>query len=86
MGKKYGENFVLDSNKTTGTDFESVDLAVFTIFVRKDGSTGAVIVGTFDNVVTGPKQRTGYIIIILKSGKSCMFYGTLSIQYFCLRR
>lgn len=60
--------------------------AVCAILVRKDGGAGAVTGGTFDNVVTGPEQGTGYVIIVLKSGKSSMFYGTPSVRYFSLRR
>ncbi|KAL8855457.1 MAG: hypothetical protein Q9178_007890 [Gyalolechia marmorata] len=82
----YGEDFILDPRETTGTDFESVDSAVCAILVKKDGGAGAVTSGTFENVVTGPKQGTGHVIIVLKSGKNCMFYGTPSVRYFRRRR
>lgn len=65
-----------------GTDFEIVDSTVCAILVKKDGSRGAITGGTFDNIVTGPTQGTGYVIIVLRSGRSCMFYGTPSVRYF----
>lgn len=69
-------------------DLDSVRIcsAVCAILVRKDGGAGAVTGGTFDNVVTGPEQGTGYVIIVLKSGKSSTFYDTPSVRYFSLRR
>jgi hypothetical protein len=63
-----------------------VDSSVCAILVRKDGGAGAVTGGTFDNVVTGPTQGTGSVIIVVKSGQSLMFYGTPSVRYFRRRR
>ncbi len=63
-----------------------MDSSVCAILVRKDGGAGAVTGGTFDNVVTGPTQGTGSVIIVVKSGQSLMFYGTPSVRYFRRRR
>ena len=67
--------------ETIGPDFEIVDSTVCAIFVKKDGGAGA-ITGGIDNIVTRPKQGSGYVIIVLRSGRSCMFYGTPSVRYF----
>lgn len=86
MQNQSGEDLVIDLKETTGIDFEIEDSAVCAILVRKDSGAGAVTGGTFENVLTEPKQGTRYAIIVLKSSKSCMFYGTPSMRYFRRRR
>ncbi len=61
-----------------------VDSSVCAVLVRKDGGGGAVRVtgGMFKNVVTGPTQETGFIIVVVKSCEHCMLLGNPSVRYF----
>ncbi|KAL9099512.1 MAG: hypothetical protein Q9163_005001 [Psora crenata] len=80
----YGADIVLDSKETTGTDFEILDASICAVLVRKGGGAGAVRVHSnpVKNVVTGPTQGPGYVIVIVKSGEDCMLLGNPSVRYF----
>ncbi len=61
-----------------------VDSSVCAILVKKHGAAGAVRVFSdpVTNVVTGPAQGTGFVIVVVKRGQECMFLKTPSVRYF----
>ncbi|KAI9889399.1 MAG: hypothetical protein M1814_005335 [Vezdaea aestivalis] len=79
-----GEDVTLDANEVLGTDFEILDRSICAVLVRKNGGAGAIRVtgGTFKNVVTGPTQGTGFVIVTIQAGEDCMLLGTPSVRYF----
>jgi len=79
-----GYNVVLNPTWTVGADFEKLDASVCAVLVKIHGDGGAVRVysSPMQNVVTGPKRGTGYIIVVIKSGETCRLFGTPSVRYF----
>lgn len=75
---------VLDPKETIGTNFETVDSSICAVLIKKHGAAGAVRVfsNPVTNVVTGPIQGTGFVIVVIKSGEDCMLLGTPSVRYF----
>ncbi|KAI9793501.1 MAG: hypothetical protein M1816_007933 [Peltula sp. TS41687] len=78
----YGEDPVKDPTETAGRDFEIVDDSVCAILIRKDGGAGAVSGITSRNIMTGPKQGAGFVMIVIRTGRTCMFLGNPSVRYF----
>jgi len=78
-----GVDLVIDQEKI-GTDFEMVDSSVRAILVKKHSADGAVRVfgKSIRNVVTGPKEGTGFVIVIVESVEECMLLGSPSVRYF----
>ena len=73
---------VIDAQETVGTLFELVPLSVCAVFVKIDGGGGAVRVNSVPvkNVVTGLKQGTGFVIVVIPSGETCRLYGQPSVR------
>ena len=84
QGLQSGNEVVLDKETTVGTDFGTVDSSVCAILVKKHGAVGAVRVfsNPVTNVVTGPTQGTGFVIVVRKSGEDCRLFGNPSLRYF----
>lgn len=78
------EDVVLDPKETVGTDFGTVVSSVCAILVKKHGAVGAVRIfsNPITNVVTGPTQGTGFVIVVRKSDKNCRLFGNPSLRYF----
>jgi len=85
--KLTGQDVILDATETIGTDFQTVDPSIPAILVQKTSAGGAVRVtglGTpkeVPNVVTGPNY-SGVVIVVVKSGQDCMFFGSPLVRYF----
>ena len=79
---------VIDPQETVGTNFEMVPSSVCAVLVKIDGGGGAVRVNSVpvQNVVTGPKQGTGFVIVVIPSGETCRLYGQPSVRYFRRRK
>ena len=58
-----------------------MDSSVGAILVRKDGGAGAISGGPYKNVLTGPAEGSGYVMVIIKAGENCVLYGQPSIRY-----
>ncbi|OCL14012.1 hypothetical protein AOQ84DRAFT_359276 [Glonium stellatum] len=78
-----GVDLVIDP-ETIGTDFEMVDSSVRAILVKKHSAGGAVRVfgNPIRNVVTGPNEGAGFVIVIVGPGETCRLFGSPSIRYF----
>ncbi len=79
-----GHDVTLDSEKVGG-NFEAVDSSsVCAILLRKDSAWGAVRVysNPIKNIVSGPNQGTGFVIIVIGPGQTCRLFGTPSVRYF----
>jgi len=79
-----GYDVVLDPTWTVGADFEKPDTSVCAVLIKIHGAGGAVRVysSPMQNVVTGTKRGSGYIIVVIQSGETCMFLGQPSVRYF----
>lgn len=77
-------DLIIDPKETIGTTFETVDPLVRAILVKKHGGGGAVRVfgDTIRNVVTGPNQAVGFIVVVVRSGETCRLFGNPSVRYF----
>lgn len=78
-----GEPVGIDTEKI-GKDLESVDSSVRAILVRKNGGGGAVRVygSTIRNVLTGPTEGAGFVIVIIRNDETCRLFGNPSVRYF----
>ncbi|KAF7509568.1 hypothetical protein GJ744_007968 [Endocarpon pusillum] len=79
-----GEDTVIDPKETIGTDFGTVASSVCAVLVKKHGAAGAIRVfgEEVTNVVTGPTEGTGFVIVIIKPGEDCRLFGKPSLRYF----
>jgi hypothetical protein len=70
--------------ETAGTSLESVDPSVRAILVKIHGGGGAVRVfgDIIRNVVTGPKEPAGFVILVVRPGESCRLFGSPTVRYF----
>ena len=78
-----GQDVALDSEKV-GENFEAVGPSVCAILLRKDSAWGAVRVysNPIKNIVSGPNQGTGFVIVVIEPGQTCRIFGTPSVRYF----
>lgn len=62
----------------------TLDRSVRAVLVRKGGGAGAVRVtgSTFINELTGPDQRTGFVIIVVGPYDDCILFGSPSVRCF----
>ena len=79
---QYGKDLVIDSHESSGTDLEMVDSTVGAILVKKDGGAGAISGGPYKNVLTGPGEGSGYVMVIIMPRENCVLYGKPSVRYF----
>lgn len=81
-----GAEVLVDSEETIAKSFDTVDPSVCAILIKKHSAPGAVRLfgDKVVNVVTGPTEVTGYIILIKKPGETCRLLGNPSIR--CFRR
>jgi len=86
-GVQSGVDVVLDTKETVGEDFGTVESAVCAILIKKHSAAGAVRVfgHTVINVVTGPTEGTGFVLVIRKAGEDCRLFGHPSLRYFYRR-
>ena len=77
--------------ETPVTIWERVPSSIPAIFVRINGGEGSVYM-LGENLLakklflqTGPEQRAEYVLMIIRSGQSCHFYGEPSVRYFQAR-
>lgn len=65
-----------------------IDDTVSAVLVRKDSADGAVYVsgpGTMKEVPwvrTGPDKGKGVVILIIKTGQTCVILGSSVVRYF----
>jgi hypothetical protein len=80
------KDVVVDRSETIGRTFEQVDSSVCAILIKRHGGGGAVrVFGEGDevkNVVTGPNESTGYVIVLIATAETCRFLGTPTVRYF----
>lgn len=78
------ESVSLDKKWKEGQNFQSAGPSVCAILVKKDSAAGAVRVYSdpVTNVVTGPKQKSGVVLIVLKNDESCRLFGSPSVRWF----
>jgi len=79
--KLCGKTLVIDPEESSGTDLKMMDSTIGAILVKKNGGAGAVSGGPYKNVVTGPGEQSGYVMVIIKPGENCVLYGQPSIRY-----
>lgn len=77
-------NISLDAKWKEGTNFQSAEPSVCAVLIKKNSATGAVRVFSdpVTNVVTGPNQEPGVVLIVLKDGEECMLLGRPSVRWF----
>lgn len=75
---------LIDGCETIGKTFEQVESSVCAILVKKHGGGGAVRVfgDAVQNVVTGPSESPGFVIVIVAPGETCRFLGTPTVRLF----
>lgn len=75
---------VVDDCETIGKTFEQVESSVCAILIKRDGGGGAVRVfgDAVRNVVTGPSESPGYVIMVIAPGETCRFLGTPTVRFF----
>ena len=58
---------------------------VCAVLVKKDSDGGAVRVTgsntSMQNIVTGPTEKAGFDIILIRDGQTCMLLGNPTIRY-----
>lgn len=64
-----------------GDDLAILDSQVGAVLVRKHGGAGAISGGPYQTILTGPTERAGYLLVIVKPGERCIFYGSPTIRY-----
>lgn len=79
-----GMEVTIDTQETVGRDFGTVDQSVCAILIKRDGTPGAVRIfgDVVTNVVTGPTQGDGYVVVLRKTGQSCRLFGSPSMRFF----
>jgi len=81
-----GQQVVIDDDETIGNGSFSWEEwpAVCAVLVYRDSGVGSVkVTGADENaeiVTTGP-GKTGVILIIVKSGQTCMLHGSPTVRY-----
>jgi hypothetical protein len=85
--KLVSENVEIEESPSQAQSFTTTEPSVRAVLVYKNGAEGAVRVtgpGTLHpipNVVTGPNE-SGWAIITIKRGQTCMFFGNPTVQRF----
>ena len=81
----------LDESETPVTIWERVLLSIPAILVRRNSGEGSVYMlnknlpAKKPFIQIGPEQSAEYVVMIIRSGQSCHFYGKPSVRYFQVR-
>ncbi len=75
---------LLDPKEKVGTNFEEVESTVRAILLKKNSAWGSVRVfgNSINNVVSGPNQGAGFVIVVIGRGETCRLIGNPSVRYF----
>lgn len=80
-----GEDVEIDEETVGSGEYDVADSSVCAIVVTRNSENGAVRVtglGNEDeNVVTGPRQESGYCIVVVKSGQLCSILGKPTYRF-----
>ena len=86
-----GVEVKLDESETPVTIWKRVPSSIPAILIRRNGGAGSVYMlgenlpAKKPFIQTGSEQSAEYVLMIIRSGQSCHFYGEPSVRYFQVR-